>query len=162
MINDHVMLAVLLIQVKLRGMEEINDGLEFLLESGQSVAVSTAPSTGHPTPSILTPDQMMHLENYVKQSLFKPVLNILEHPDDWIPFLQSRTPEYIVPMPWEPNTPTVEALRSMLIVKCLWPDRLLQSTALFVRNMFQSDLSSDLDHTFTGCPVIGVSYPSSV
>jgi dynein heavy chain 1 len=103
-INDHVMLAVLLVQVKLRGMEEINDGLEFLLESEQSVAVSTAPSTGHPTPSILTPDQMMHLENYVKQSLFKPVLNILEHPDDWIPFLQSSTPEYIVPMPWEPNT----------------------------------------------------------
>jgi hypothetical protein len=57
---------------------------------------------------------------------------------------------------------TVEALRSMLIVKCLWPDRLLQSTALFVRDMFQSDLSSDLDHTFTGCPVIGVSYPSSI
>ncbi|KAG1874247.1 dynein heavy chain and region D6 of dynein motor-domain-containing protein [Suillus tomentosus] len=144
--RDHVMLAVLLAQVKLRGMEEISDGLEFLLESGQGVAVSTSPSTEHPTPSILTPDQMMHLENYAKQSLFKPVLNnILEHPDDWIPFLQSSSPESIVPTPWKPNTPAVEALRSMLIVKCLRPDRLLQSTALFVRNVFQSDLSSDLD-----------------
>lgn len=144
--RDHVMLAVLLAQVKLRGMEEISDGLEFLLESGQGVAVSTTPSTEHPTPSILTPDQMMHLESYAKQSLFKPVLsNILEHPDDWIPFLQSSNPESIVPTPWEPNTPVVEALRSMLIVKCLRPDRLLQSTALFVRNVFQSDLSSDLD-----------------
>ncbi|KAG1841306.1 dynein heavy chain and region D6 of dynein motor-domain-containing protein [Suillus subalutaceus] len=144
--RDHVMLAVLLAQVKLRGMEDISDGLEFLLESGQGVAVSTAPSTEHPTPSILTPDQMMHLESYAKQSLFKPVLNnILEHPDDWIPFLQSSSPESIVPTPWEPNTPVVEALRSMLIVKCLRPDRLLQSTALFVRNVFQSDLSSDLD-----------------
>ncbi|KAG2370226.1 dynein heavy chain protein 1 [Suillus spraguei] len=128
--RDHVMLAVLLAQ--------INDGLEFLLESGQGVA--------HPTPSILTPDQMMHLESYAKQTLFKPVLNnVLEHPDDWIPFLQSSSPESIVPTPWEPNTPAVEALRSMLIVKCLRPDRLLQSTALFVQNVFQSDLSSDLD-----------------
>ncbi|KAG1825562.1 dynein heavy chain protein 1 [Suillus subaureus] len=144
--RDHVMLAVLLAQVKLRGTEDISDGLEFLLESGQGVAVSTAPSTEHPTPSILTPDQMVHLESYAKQSLFKPVLNnILEHPDDWIPFLQSSSPESIVPTPWEPNTPVVEALRSMLIVKCLRPDRLLQSTALFVRNVFQSDLSSDLD-----------------
>ncbi|KAG2045236.1 dynein heavy chain protein 1 [Suillus americanus] len=144
--RDHVMLAVLLAQVKLRGMEDIGDGLEFLLESGQGIAVSTAPSTEHTTPSILTPDQMMHLESYAKQSLFKPVLNnILEHPDDWIPFLQSTSPESIVPTPWEPNTPVVEALRSMLIVKCLRPDRLLQSTALFVRNVFQSDLSSDLD-----------------
>ncbi|KAG2057179.1 hypothetical protein BDR06DRAFT_1019336 [Suillus hirtellus] len=144
--RDHVMLAVLLAQVKLRGMEEISDGLEFLLESGQGVAVSTSPSTEHPTPSILTPDQMTHLESYAKQSLFKPVLNnILEHPDDWIPFLQSSSPESIVPTPWKPTTPAVEALRSMLIVKCLRPDRLLQSTALFVRNVFQSDLSSDLD-----------------
>lgn len=103
--RDHVMLAVLLAQVKLRGMEEISDGLEFLLESGQGVAVSTSPSTEHPTPSILTPDQMMHLESYAKQSLFKPVLNnILEHPDDWIPFLQSSSPESIVPTPWKPNT----------------------------------------------------------
>lgn len=144
--RDHVMLAVLLAQVKLRGMEDISDGLEFLLESGQGVALSTATSTEHATPSILTPDQMMHLESYAKQSLFKPVLNnILENPDDWIPFLQSSSPETIVPTPWEPNTPTVEALRSMLIVKCLRPDRLLQSTALFVQNVFQSNLSSDLD-----------------
>lgn len=103
--RDHVMLAVLLAQVKLRGMEDISDGLEFLLESGQGVALSTTPSTEHPTPSILTPDQMMHLESYAKQSLFKPVLNnILENPDDWIPFLQSSSPETIVPTPWEPNT----------------------------------------------------------
>ncbi|KAG1769287.1 hypothetical protein EV702DRAFT_701650 [Suillus placidus] len=45
------------------------------------------------------------LESYARQSLFKPVLNnILEHPDDWIPFLQLSSPESIVPMPWEPNT----------------------------------------------------------
>jgi len=102
--RDHVMLAVLLAQVKLRGTEEINDGLEFLLESGQGIGVSTAPATEQSASSILSPDQMMHLESFAKHSLFKPVLNnILEHPDDWIPFLQSSTPETIVPIPWEPS-----------------------------------------------------------
>ncbi|OJA07948.1 hypothetical protein AZE42_05923 [Rhizopogon vesiculosus] len=144
--RDHVMLAVLLAQVKLRGMEEISDGLEFLLESGQDIGVSTVATTQQPASSILTPDQMMHLESYAKHSLFKPVLNnILEHPDDWTPFLQSSDPESIVPMPWEPSMPAVEALRALLIVKCLRPDRLLQSAALFVRTVFQSDLSSELD-----------------
>ncbi|KAJ8590251.1 hypothetical protein M405DRAFT_173286 [Rhizopogon salebrosus TDB-379] len=47
------MLAVLLAQVKLRGTEEISDGLEFLL---QGIGISTAPAIGHPASSILTPD----------------------------------------------------------------------------------------------------------
>jgi dynein heavy chain 1 len=76
-------------------MEDISDGLEFLLESGQGVALSTATSTEHATPSMLTPDQMMHLESYAKQSLFKPVLNnILENPAESasVPSSTSRTP----------------------------------------------------------------------
>jgi len=102
--RDHVMLAVLLAQVKLRGMEEISDGLEFLLESGQGIGISTSLTAEQPASSILTPDQMTHLESYAKHPLFKPVLNnVLEHPDDWIPFLQSSDPESIVPMPWEPS-----------------------------------------------------------
>ncbi|KAF8845443.1 hypothetical protein BDN67DRAFT_1065300 [Paxillus ammoniavirescens] len=145
--RDYVMLAVLLAQVKLRGVEDISDELEFLLESGQGiVGVPNASSGERPTSSVLSPDQMMHLEDYAKQSLFKPVLNhVLERPDDWVPFLQSANPETIVPLPWEPTTPAVEALRSMLIVKCLRPDRLLQSSALFVRTVFQNNLSSELD-----------------
>src|SRR4051794_26881566 len=35
----------------------------------------------------------------------------------------------------------VEAIRSLLIIKCLRPDRLLQSTALFVQTVFETDLS---------------------
>jgi len=102
--RDHVMLAVLLAQVKLRGMEEISDGLEFLLESGQGIGISASLTAEQPASSILTPDQMTHLESYAKHPLFKPVLNnVLEHPDDWIPFLQSSDPESIVPMPWEPS-----------------------------------------------------------
>ena len=162
--RDHVMLAVLLAQVKLRSVEDIADELEFLLESGQGIIGKPNAFSGeHAVSSVLSSDQMMHLEDYAKQGLFKPVLsNVLECPEDWVPFLQSANPETIVPLPWEPTTRTcppsctcsscsdiwaaaIEALRSMLIVKCLRPDRLLQSTALFVRTVFQNDLSSDLD-----------------
>ncbi|EGO28454.1 hypothetical protein SERLADRAFT_445906 [Serpula lacrymans var. lacrymans S7.9] len=140
--RDHLMLAVLLAQVKLRSIEEIGDELEFLLESGQGIV--TAPGAAEATTSpILTADQNLRLENYAKQALFRPVLtHITERENDWVPFLESSNPESNVPMPCEPSTPAVEAIRAMLIIKCLRPDRLLQSTASFVRTVFESDLSA--------------------
>ena len=110
--RDHVMLAVLLAQVKLRGVEDIADELEFLLESGQGIiGKPNTSSSEHPVSSVLSPDQMMHLEDYAKQSLFKPVLsNVLEHPEDWVPFLQSADPETTVPLSWEPSTRTCPSL----------------------------------------------------
>ncbi|KAI6045169.1 dynein heavy chain protein 1 [Pisolithus marmoratus] len=145
--RDHIMLAVLLAQVKLRGIEDISEELEFLLESGQGrAAAPTNSSNGQGMTAMLSPDQITSLETYAKHSLFKPVSShISEHPHEWLPFLQSSDPESMVPLPWEPSTPAVEALRSMLVIKCLRPDRLLQSTALFVRTVFQSELSTELD-----------------
>ena len=104
--RDHVMLAVLLAQVKLRGTEDISEELEFLLESGQGGGSMQRDSfNGQQIAAILSPDQMSNLETYSKQSLFKPVLNhILEHSDDWLPFLHSSNPESNVPLPWEPST----------------------------------------------------------
>ena len=40
------------------------------------------------------------------------------------------------------RTAAVEAIRKVMIIKCFRPDRLLQSTALLVRIVFQKDLSS--------------------
>lgn len=37
----------------------------------------------------------------------------------------------------------VEAIRKLLIIKCFRPDRLLQSTALFVRQIFETDLAAE-------------------
>ncbi|KAJ8096105.1 hypothetical protein PM082_000012 [Marasmius tenuissimus] len=82
--RDRVMLAVLLGQVKLRGVEDIGDELEFLLESGDSVAMTTTPSSSH---SLLTPDQALRLESYAKNSLFKPETHLIEHEDEWRAFL---------------------------------------------------------------------------
>ena len=100
--RDHVMLAVLLAQVKLRGVEEITDELEFFLESGDSAVVA---STEGVQSSILTPDQTQRLVTFAKQPMFKPVLtHITEHEDEWLPFLQSSVPEQAVPSPWDPST----------------------------------------------------------
>lgn len=52
--RDHVMLAVLLAQVKLRGVEEIADELEFFLESGDGALSANMESL---QTTILSPDQ---------------------------------------------------------------------------------------------------------
>ncbi|KAG7090771.1 Cytoplasmic dynein 1 heavy chain 1 [Marasmius oreades] len=137
--RDRMMLAVLLGQVKLRGVEDINDELEFLLESGDNVVASTAPTNVH---ALLTPEQALRLETFAKNPLFKQVeTNLTEHEVEWRSFLESSTPEVQVPMPWEPSTPAIEALRATLIIKCLRPDRLLESVDRFVRVVFDMDVS---------------------
>ncbi|KAI0961093.1 hypothetical protein AcV7_000287 [Taiwanofungus camphoratus] len=141
--RDHVMLAVLLAQVKLRGIEEITDELEFLLESGDGIVTAGSSNPDLQKSSILSVDQKQRLETYAKQPLFKPVLtHVLQHEDEWIPFLESSSPENAVPSPWDASTPAVEAIQRMLIIKCLRPDRLLQATASFVRVVFETDLSA--------------------
>lgn len=101
--RDHLTLAMLLAQVKLRGVEDIADELEFLLESGDaasSVAISQAPE--HP---ILSSDQVVRLQSFSKNSLFKAVdAHIAEHEADWIQFLESTNPERSVPIPWDAST----------------------------------------------------------
>ena len=98
--RDHVMLAVLLAQVKLRGAVDIADELEFILESGDGVGVSSGLEQ---QTSILTIDQMHRLQHFAKHPIFKPVLtHLLQNEDQWIPFLEAATPELDVPSPWEP------------------------------------------------------------
>jgi dynein heavy chain 1 len=155
--KDHVMLAVLLAQVKLRGLEDINDELEFLLETGDGSAAASI-STNRAI-ECLTAEQQQRLDTYAKHSLFKPVeSHIIERQDDWVPFLSASNPESAVPIPWDPSSrksfftiyfqiidcfcpAAVEAIRSLLIIKCLRPDRLLQATAIFVQTVFGVDLS---------------------
>jgi dynein heavy chain 1 len=98
--RDQVMLAVLLAQVKLRGEEDLSRELEFLLESGENVTAGVGA-----TYDILTVDQAARLDSYAKHSIFKPVQqHIEENPDAWVPFLESSSPETMVPSPWEPSS----------------------------------------------------------
>jgi len=100
--RDHLMLAMLLAQVKVRGVEDITDELEFLLDSGDGVPAATSQGNTHP---FLAADQLARFQHFSKHSLFKPVENhFLSNEDQWITFLQSSTPEDSVPTPWDPST----------------------------------------------------------
>jgi dynein heavy chain 1 len=100
--RDHVVLAVLLAQVKLRGLEDISDELEFLLDSGDGPA--TAAEIEKPV-AALTSEQQRRLEFYAKQSIFKPVQShIVDNEDQWVEWLKSPQPERSAPQPWEPST----------------------------------------------------------
>ncbi len=98
--HDHVVLAMLLVQVKLRGAEDLSDELEFLLESGEGGGKVLGES---PTFSFLSPDQQERLSSCARHALFKPVQSHMKsNGQDWLPFLKSSSPELCTPSPWEP------------------------------------------------------------
>ena len=156
--RDHVMLAVLLAQVKLRSEEEITDEYEFLLDGGEGAVVASGGSGGS---SFLTDEQLHRLEHFSKSPLFKPVRErILANESVWAAFLEAGSPEKAIPSAWDSSTRKVSpstyfiqkltlpaaalnAIRDMLIIKCLRPDRLLQATAAFVQTVFQVDLAAE-------------------
>ena len=103
--RDHLMLAMLLAQVKLRGVEDITEELDFLLDSGDGLASVAAATQQGQSHLLLSPDQVVRLESFAKHAIFKPVeRHIVDHEAEWIPFLESSTPEACVPTPWEPRT----------------------------------------------------------
>jgi dynein heavy chain 1, cytosolic len=103
--RDHLMLAVLLAQVKLKGVEEVGDELEFLLESPDNPVVSEGSAAEGPKSNNFTTDQLIRLESYARHPIFKPVLShTISSEDDWIPFLRSAVPEDDVPTTiWDPT-----------------------------------------------------------
>ncbi|KAF9569823.1 dynein heavy chain protein 1 [Agrocybe pediades] len=167
--RDHLMLAVLLSQVKLRGLEDISEELEFLLESGDGNAAATTASPQGQEHRFLSAEQVGRLQHFSKQSLFKPVESHLSmHESEWESFIHANDPEKMVPKPWEPSSPVIEAIRSLLIIKCFRPDRLLQATDFFVRTVFDTDISAEAtydlralvdDEVVASTPVALVSVP---
>jgi dynein heavy chain 1, cytosolic len=100
--RDHVMLAVLLAQVKLRGIEDITEEVEFLLESGSGGMASHGSTSRSP---ILSDEQQQRLDLFMKNPIFKPVnQHIAENQEEWIRFLESDSPERDVPNPWGEGT----------------------------------------------------------
>ncbi|KAH8120470.1 dynein heavy chain protein 1 [Phellopilus nigrolimitatus] len=145
--QDHVMLAMLLAQVKLRGIEDLSDEYEFLLESGEGVPLVPGAGNDSPESSILSPEQQRRLNSYAKHVVFKPVqIHLKNNENDWAPFLESADPEKYTPSPWEHSTPITKALHDVLLIKCFRPDRLVQSMGAFLRIAFEKDLSAESDY----------------
>lgn len=97
--SDHLTLAVLLAQVKLRGSDGDFDEIEFnfLLEGGEGAVVDAAPVQS----SALDASQISRLQAFGKLSCFKDVrTHLSEHESDWAEFLTSNSPETAVPEIW--------------------------------------------------------------
>lgn len=101
--QDHIMLAVLLAQTKLRGTnEEISEEMEFLLESGEAVLPPADATAKSDKFAVLSADQQQRLLSYARTSLFKPVeTHLVENQTEWISFLEAENPEENIPWPWE-------------------------------------------------------------
>lgn len=102
--TDHLTLAVLLAQVKLRGSANELDEVEFgfLLEGGNGISHSNGNS---PTLDILDATQNQRLAAFERLESFNEVrTHIEEHEDEWTRFLSSSAPEASVPNVW-PDLP---------------------------------------------------------
>ncbi|GAA5974101.1 hypothetical protein JCM11641_003434 [Rhodosporidiobolus odoratus] len=137
--SDHLTLAVLLAQVKLRGThEELEDHeFSFLLEGGDGAASSA----GIEGPAILDQVQQQRLNAFERLAFFKDVrAHVEQHEPEWKVFLAANNPEARVPTIWQDLPPISAAVRRALVVKCLRPDRLLQAFSTLVALVFQRDL----------------------
>jgi dynein heavy chain 1 len=98
--RDHVVLAVLLVQIKLRGTEDISEELEFLMESGDGVATITS-SEATSDNQILSSEQAHRLDRFLAYGPFKDVQeHLARNTAVWQSFLLDLAPEKKVPTVW--------------------------------------------------------------
>jgi dynein heavy chain 1 len=98
--TDHLTLAILLAQVKLRGTADELDDQEFgfLLEGGNGVVLSSSSATPL---DLLDATQKQRLSAFERLVCFKDVRShIVEHGEEWSHFLASNNPESAVPNIW--------------------------------------------------------------
>lgn len=97
--SDHLTLAVLLAQVKLRGTTVDFDDAEFnfLLEGGEGVAIDTRLVDS----PLLDARQQQRLQAFSRLACFKDVpRHLSDYPDAWRQFLTCNNPEWVVPGIW--------------------------------------------------------------
>lgn len=96
--SDHLTLAMLLAQVKLRGTGTGLDDVElnFLLEGGEGAGPDGAIDS-----PVLDPSQRRRLQAFSRLPSFKAVgAHVVSHGAEWQSFLASKTPELVVPDIW--------------------------------------------------------------
>ncbi|KAM0751755.1 hypothetical protein T439DRAFT_218203 [Meredithblackwellia eburnea MCA 4105] len=145
--SDHLTLAVLLAQVKLKGTDADVDEADFnfLLEGGDGALVGD----GSSRIDFLDVNQNSRLQAFAKLPCFKEVHTHIGDPSNtpqWKQFLTSNTPEAAVPTVWAELSPVSSAVRKALLIKCLRPDRLLQALSVFATTAFGQDLSPEVSY----------------
>ncbi|KZP00669.1 dynein heavy chain protein 1 [Calocera viscosa TUFC12733] len=146
--KDEALLAVLLAQIQLRGAGETDllDELEVFVESSDIIVTAHVIETDDSRPESLSPEQWNRLQAYsAKFKFFRGLRgHVVDHVDLWKQVASSSAPEQAVPWIWEEEEiPLVKAIRNLLVLKCLRPDRLLQATSAFVNIVFGTDLADE-------------------
>lgn len=170
--HDHVMLAMLLAQIKAR--EEAHadtldsEEYEFLLEGGNIAAAAAAAAAAgagsgaggseqasHTTKlrgdgeveAMLDEEQLVRVQVFKRLAFFRTIEEHMEtHTEQWLTFLGSNSPETVVPVFWpqeEQSQGLSDQVRKMLVVKCLRPDRIVQAMAAFTSRIFGQDVLGD-------------------
>ncbi|EGG11538.1 uncharacterized protein MELLADRAFT_46877 [Melampsora larici-populina 98AG31] len=145
--RDHLMLAMLLAQVKIRGSGDEFDEVEFafLLEGGAE-RNSRLPTSIFP---FLTSDQQTRLQSFQRLACFKDVVaHMSAESETWEAFLASSRPEMVVPDIWPEAPSSTSAIRKLLLIKCFRPDRLLAALGLHVSRTFELDIIAEASYDF--------------
>ncbi|CEG69843.1 Putative Dynein heavy chain [Rhizopus microsporus] len=142
--EDYPMYAVLLCQIRMRGVQENVDDTEFdfLLNGGDSVVGNTVTAASLNLPSFIPDEIAQRIKEFSNLSCFSHLVNHVSMNEDvWKQFMEHNQPETIVPLCWDGagTNNSVDALRKMLIVKCFRPDRLLPATTIFATEIFDGE-----------------------
>lgn len=166
--HDHVMLAMLLAQIKAReeGHADTLDSeeYEFLLEGGNVAAAAAAASGGSDAAqanngstqrrgdgeveAMLDEEQLARVQVFKRLTFFRTIEEHMEaNTNRWLAFLTSNSPETAVPNFWsqeeDAGDDLADQVRKMLVVKCLRPDRIVQAMASFTSGIFGQDVLGD-------------------
>ncbi|KAJ1659203.1 dynein heavy chain [Dispira simplex] len=173
--EDHLTLLMLLAQIKWRGLADAPQlatplpspdefEYDFLLNEGGVTALLTLGSASGQAASrfnpetlpaglqaILDDDQRLQLRQLLTLPVFQSLGEHLQsHTDHWAHFLGAPDAEKHVPQLWKTEEtknyhPVTDLFRSLLVVKCLRPDRLLPATTRLVEEVFDPQMVSETD-----------------
>ncbi|KAJ1022342.1 hypothetical protein NDA13_005252 [Ustilago tritici] len=162
--QDHVLLAMLLAQIKAReeGHADTLDSeeYEFLLEGGNVAAAASGSNDITQTngsaqrrgdgviEAMLDEEQLARVQVFKRLSFFRTIEEHMEaHTEKWLAFLTSNSPETAIPNFWsqegDASDDLADQVRKMLVVKCLRPDRIVQAMAAFTSRIFGQDVLGD-------------------
>ncbi|XP_072172912.1 cytoplasmic dynein 1 heavy chain 1-like [Diadema setosum] len=136
--QDHIIFAVLLARIHIRGMQSERDFSQefehFLRGADQTIRSSPQPRIAG-----LSNEQSDAMLRLAKLQAFEGLPDFVSSSNDFSKWMNSQNPEYHVPHCWKEPSPLTgigKALHQMLLVQAFRPDRLLASTQLFVTAVF--------------------------
>lgn len=137
--EDHITLALLLVQIKLRGSsDQLNDDeFEFLISGGNS-----NPSLEHyssDVANIVGKEVANRLCSYFELLFFEKINDhIINNKEAWEKFMSDGYAENYIPVFWDNNEhlSIQSEFRKLLVIKCFRPDRLIAATNQFINIAF--------------------------